>query len=123
RVLVGDGHYVKHDDYWWSQDPIHQFGDDKAFFRLLRETRADGAETVFGYDAYLLVMTTVTTPLGVVSAAEIDYHVLTPWRIHDPNGNTAEIRYDELGFVIAATTIGKTMRSDGTSEPYGGDPI
>lgn len=82
----------------------------------------DGAwntETFVNYDAYdLLVLETRDTLGNRISAGTrkqddsldkhgIDYRVLQPWLMMDPNRNRTGVKFDALGLVVGTTVMGK----------------
>jgi RHS repeat-associated protein len=68
--------------------------------------------TVVDYDANDLLVTNTRDPLGNTTHAEINYRVLQPWRMTDPNGNHGEAAFDTLGLVVATALIGKNGEGD-----------
>jgi len=69
---------------------------------------AYGNATTLGYDAYWLLMASVTDPVGNSTVATLlDYRVLAPQTVTDPNGNATDYRYDGLGLLVGIAMRGK----------------
>jgi len=69
---------------------------------------AYGDATTLGYDAYWLLMAIVTDPVSnSTTAAPLDYRVLAPLTVTDPNGNATDYRYDGLGLLVGIAIRGK----------------
>jgi RHS repeat-associated protein len=62
-----------------------------------------------------LVPVATTDPAGNTTAATVNYRVLQPWLVIDPNENRTACRYDALGMVTAYALMGKAL-PDGTDE-------
>ena len=45
----------------------------------------------------------------------VNYRVLAPWLVTDPNVNRSGVRFDALGMVVATAAMGKLL-PDGTDE-------
>lgn len=87
-------------------------------FRDPFHTTAFSTETVVRYDAYdLLIVETRDALDNVVTvetqddtggaAVRIDYRVLQPYGLTDPNGNRTRATFDALGMVVATAVMGK----------------
>lgn len=127
-----EGLYRHHDEHWWQASPTLHYLPAEGFNLLSREVQGTWREdrpveavTRYDYDApYLLSVTGVTDPLGSRTLATgMDYHVVAPWRIVDPNENVSEVRYDPLGVVVVSTLYGRLLSSAGTEQPYGNEPL
>ncbi len=55
--------------------------------------------------------------------ADIDYNVVAPYRITDPNENVAEALYDPLGVIMVSTAQGHILGQDGSPILYGSDRL
>jgi len=81
-------------------------------------TSAVSTESFVIYDAYSLLMVGTRDALGNVvtaitrddtgaTALRLDYRVLQPFWITDPNGNRARVAFDALGMVVGTAVMGK----------------
>ena len=75
------------------------------------------------YDDYNLFLKKTEDPLNNIITVEtrdddghetvaLDYRVLQPWAMVDPNGNSTEIRFDLLGMVAGTAVKGKNGEGD-----------
>ncbi len=110
--------YSLRDGYYWKRDDVNHFSPPGEFSQLISSESRDGARTTFTYDHYALETIAVEDALGNRTTAAIDYHLLAPWRIADPNGAISEVRYDALGIVVAATKHGAV-----NGAPWGFDSL
>lgn len=96
-------------------------------YRLpVRIERPDGGATELIHDPTHpthLTLAEVLDPRGKRTRADIDYHLLAPHRITDPNDAVAEVRYDPLGVILVATSCGTVIDDTGASRPYGNAPL
>jgi RHS repeat-associated protein len=83
------------------------------FFAPRRVVDPFGAISRADFDAYSLLLVTVTDPVGNATAAANDYRVLQPTTVTDPNGNRVSVAFDVLGYVTATAVMGKTTESLG----------
>ena len=78
------------------------------------------------YDEYALLIQQTRDPLDNVIAAvtkdtmdrviiTLDYRVLQPWMVTDPNDNRDEVAYDILGLVVGTAVMGKVGEIKGDS--------
>ena len=130
--LANEGGYLLADGYWWQPSPVQHYStEEDSFFNLTREVRADGGTTDYTYDLpYYLTLTDVVDAMGNRTEARIDYHLIAPHHITDPNENVAEVRYDQLGMIVVSTTHGSVLAYDWNSDregdgamPYGNAPL
>ena len=84
-------------------------------YRAPFDSDAAPAETVTLYDAHDLIQQETRSPLGnrvtagiraadpaqPLVAGGIDYRVLSPWQVMDPNRNMAQVAFDALGQAVA----------------------
>jgi RHS repeat-associated protein len=71
-------------------------------------TTAMPTETVVTYDRHdLLAVQTIDALDNRVIASRLDYRVLQPAEITDPNRNRVTVAYDALGMVVASAVMGK----------------
>lgn len=76
------------------------------FFLPHRVQDAFGQTTTVAYDAHDLAAIETVDPLGNAVRAELDYRVLQPNRITDPNGNRSAVAFDALGMVVGTAVMG-----------------
>src|SRR5262249_4288857 len=97
-TLLGDAGYQDRtgtDDGWWTKTGRQVF--DAAHFYLPSEVLDPfGQSATIAYDDYKLFATSVTDPLDNVVSAQLDYRVLAPWEVTDPNGNRTQAAFDDL---------------------------
>ncbi|MFT3771558.1 MAG: SpvB/TcaC N-terminal domain-containing protein [Minicystis sp.] len=116
-TILEEGGYVRFstatDEPWWVPSGVQVY-DDEAFYLPISFLDPFENETTVTYDAaYHLFVTTVTDPLENTVSAAYDLRVLAPYEITEPNGNRAQVRFDELGMVVATAVMGKAEDSDG----------
>jgi RHS repeat-associated protein len=96
------------------------------FFLPRRFEDPFGNPTTVTYDGYDLLLeesqdavgnlvTTQTNDAQGNGVIALDYRVLQPWCLTDPNGNRAEVRFDALGLVAGTAVRGKVGESLGDS--------
>ena len=139
RMLTQAG-YVRDGDTWWI--PSGQVfyspnaGDDhqaelafaeRHFFRPRRFRDPYGNTTTIVYDGYDLLVSQSRDPLGnLITAGErdagdqiispgLDYRVLQPHVVSDPNRNRAAVAFDALGRVAGTALMGKPEERLGDS--------
>jgi RHS repeat-associated protein len=124
------------DDDWWipsgrvffsehsTDAPAQELASARRHFFLPRRFRdpfhtdAISTESFVTYDAYDLLIVETRDALGnVVTAATLDdeghaanrinYRVLRPFWLTDPNGNRAAVAFDALGMVVGTAVMGK----------------
>ena len=129
--LSNESGYLLADGYWWQPSPIAHYETSEGFFNLAREERQDGGTTDYTYDlSYCLTLTDVVDAMGNRTEAQIDYHLIAPHHITDPNENVAEVRYDPLGMILVSTSHGSVLAYDWDNDreregsmPYGNAPL
>ena len=72
-----------------------------------------GAATLIGYDAHLLAAARVEDAAANVTEAVLDYRVLQPSLVTDPNDNRTAVAFDPLGRVTAQAAMGKDGAGEG----------
>ncbi|MPZ76801.1 MAG: toxin [Deltaproteobacteria bacterium] len=138
-MLSDDGHYVHFDgdDNWWIpsgrvfMSPNEEDGAaqelafaQQHFLMPLRFRDPFGQTATVEYDDYDLLPLETRDPLGNrVTAGErpddgsviprIDYRVLQPELMTDPNGNRSAVAFDILGLVAGAAVAGKPGENAG----------
>ncbi|MEU0094818.1 SpvB/TcaC N-terminal domain-containing protein [Kribbella sp. NPDC006257] len=117
--MLTEGGYCRRDESgdWWAPSGNQVF-DAAHFYLPVGSVDPFGATWTTAYDEpnWLLPVRTVD-PVGNVARTEIDYRVLQPWRLTDPNGNSVALRFDELGMVTATATMGKAGEGDTLNDP------
>ena len=79
--------------------------------------------TAVEYDAYDLLVTRTTDPVGSSVLATNDYRVLQPREVTDPNRNRSASAFDALGMVVATAVMGKQGQPLGDLlEGFSADP-
>jgi RHS repeat-associated protein len=89
-------------------------------------TDAVSTETVITYDAYDLLVVATRDAVGNVvttdtqdddrqTAIRMDYRVLQPYWVTDPNGNRTRVSFDALGMVVGTAVMGKPGEKRGDS--------
>ncbi len=135
------GGYVAWDGNWWipsgrvffdsganTSNPaltaaIEQSTARQHFFVPRKVADAFGQTTAVDYDAYDLLVTRTTDPVGNSVAAANDYRVLQPREVTDPNRNRSASAFDALGMVVATAAMGKTGQPLGDLlEGFDADP-
>jgi RHS repeat-associated protein len=113
RDVDGDG------PFWVSSDRVfyapHASEADEElafavrhFFLPHRYVDPFGHATIVGYDGVFNLMPVMTRDAaGNETSAELDYRVLQPKRLIDPNGNRSEARFDALGMLAGTAVMGK----------------
>lgn len=121
--LRTEGRYQQQDGYWWQPSDTYHYQAASGFFQLARLERLDGGVTTVTYDPYALTIVEIQDALGNRIRGEIDYHLLAPHRITDPNNNIAEVLYDPLGVVIVSSIQGQVLDTAGNTQTYGHDRL
>lgn len=132
------------DANWWlpsgrtfySDNPNHSAAEELAearthFFlpRRYRDpfhTNAVSTESLATYDAYDLLLVETRDALDNVVTARtqddegntslrLDYRVLQPYWLTDPNGNRARVAFDTLGMLVGTAVMGKPGENLGDS--------
>ena len=95
-------------DLWAAQRGFVTFADLTGFHAMVGHRPVRGAgETTIGYDTDYCTMRSVTAPDGCTTqVVAMDYRVMKPLRIDDPNENSQEACYDGLGRILARTFWG-----------------
>jgi RHS repeat-associated protein len=133
EVLAAAGYVSSPDGGWWlptgrgylspaADGPEAELRYAARHFMLpLRHRDAmhgDGfdTETTVAFDEYDLLPVAATDAAGdTVRATRLDYRVLKPWQVTDPNGNRTEVAFDVLGLVVATAVRGKPGEHAGDS--------
>ncbi|WP_343299487.1 toxin TcdB middle/N-terminal domain-containing protein [Paenibacillus cellulosilyticus] len=104
KLLETEGGYRRDTNNWWAFDFASEYGDQDSYYRVQANVDAFGNRTTYHYDAYSLLMVSVTDALHNTAVMEQgDYLCLLPQRIIDRNRNVSEVIYDALGRVRVAS--------------------
>jgi RHS repeat-associated protein len=98
------------DDWWVPAGRVGYLdaGTPLPFFLPYQYLDAYGFATTLAYEIHWLLPVSVTDPLdNTTTASPIDYRVLAPQTVTDPNGNATDFRYDALGVLVAVAIRGK----------------
>ena len=136
-MLSKDGGYVhsKGDLNWWISSgkifysPTSSKELDFArqnFFLPHRFQDPFGNITTATYDKYTLLLLEIADPLGNITTVNtkddsgigfiaLDYRVLQPYQVTDPNGNRSAVSFDALGMVVGTAVMGKPGEKKGDS--------
>ncbi len=127
-AILGEGGYIQlaGETGWWmpsgrtylspgdSDTPTQELANALAqFFMPRRAVDPFGGVSRVAYDAYTLLVASVTDPVGNITAAANDYRVLKPAMITDPNGNRSAVAFDAFGLVTATAVMGKSSETLG----------
>lgn len=123
-------HFPQGDPNWWilssrvfyspgvNDSPQQElvFAKDHFFLPHRSEDPFGNSSTLKYDDDNKLLLQETRDPLdNVVSVAELDYRLLQPSIITDPNGNISAVACDILGLVTGTAVMGKTSESIGDS--------
>ncbi len=134
-MLGGEGGYVSGQGYrtlglfpaidpdgcWWVPTGRVYYSPDRGdtpdqertyartnFYQPHRFSDPFGNVTTVKYDDRALLLRETRDPLGnTVTATELDYRVMQPRVITDPNGNRSAVAFDALGLVVGTALMGK----------------
>lgn len=112
--LEGDGPFwIPSGQAFYSpgeEPPEQELGFARAHFFLPHRFRNPfGDATVVAYDErYNLSPVSTRDAVGNETTSELDYRVLQPRKVTDPNGNRGEARFDALGMLTGTALRGKT---------------
>lgn len=119
ELLIQEGGYVYLADEgkWLVPAGRTVFAPDAAehFYQPTGFTDPFGNTSWIEYDQYDLHLTKTIDPYANVVEAEIDYRVLQPKRVIEPNGNRSDVVFDALGMVVGTAVMGKSGESLGDS--------
>jgi RHS repeat-associated protein len=140
-TVLTKGGYVDldNDGHWWipsgqmfyspptDDSPAQELAYAQQHFFLPHRYLDPFANTTqVEYDQYQLLAVETRDTLGNVTTAKtqddeqniatrLDYRVLQPYWITDPNGNRAQVAFDTLGKVVATAVMGKPGENQGDS--------
>ncbi len=111
RDIEGDGHFwVPSGRVFYAPNAADDELDFavRHFFLPHRYVDPFGHATIVGYDGVFNLMPVMTRDAaGNETRAELDYRVLQPKCLVDPNGNRSGARFDALGMVAGTAVMGK----------------
>jgi RHS repeat-associated protein len=112
RELDGDGPFwLPSGRVFYSREemaPADELTEALRDFFLPRRFRDPfGHSTLVGYDEHRLAQVFTCDAVGNETRATLDYRVLQPHRLTDPNGNRSEARFDALGMLVGTALHGK----------------
>jgi len=105
------------DTNWWipSGTAIYPANPANHFYIPIGAKDSLGVETVATYDKYDLLIEQVQVKQAAwnIVSSTIDYRVLGPVMMTDPNKNRSTVEIDELGMVVKSAIMGKAGSADG----------
>ena len=114
--MTGIAGYVSPDGDYWTSAGVTGY-DATHFFQAVVYTDPFTNVASVVYDPERLVVielhSSATPSLDNVTTATIDYRVLMPAMITDPNGNRSAAAFDELGMVVATAVMGRAGAGEG----------
>ncbi|MGD1845644.1 MAG: SpvB/TcaC N-terminal domain-containing protein, partial [Salibacteraceae bacterium] len=100
--------------YFTNQQNQYDFQAGSGSFGLITAMRdAFDQETQVSFDAYQVLPISVSDAKGMTTLAEMDYRVLQPREVTDPNNNVSAARFSPLGLPIATALMGKAGENEG----------
>ncbi|HEX7704496.1 MAG TPA: hypothetical protein VF403_27340, partial [Kofleriaceae bacterium] len=110
--------YVSPDGDLWIHSGITGY-DAASFYQGTHFTDVFGNTSRVVFDPLQLHIveehTSATAQFDNVTTATIDYRVLAPSLVTDPNGNRSAAAFDELGMVVAVASMGRDGANEGDS--------
>lgn len=113
-ALLSEGSYQWVDGMWWQPTGTQGFAAQH-FYLPVADRDPFGNTSFISYDDFNLSVRSTRDPVGNVVQAEIDYRVLQPYAVIDPNGNRAAVAFDALGMVVGTAVMGKAEDTVGDS--------
>lgn len=113
-MLLTGGYHQEADipGYWWV--PSGQQAFDQELFYLAYTSRDPfGFDSNITYDPYALAAIEVVDARKNTVKADINYRVLQPEKVTDPNGNRSTVVFDTLGLVAGSAVMGKESENIG----------
>ena len=130
EVSSEEGRYEYRNGYWWQPSETVFYGPGSTFFLARSTKNLNDVEVRLKYDTeYHLNIIGIETwlpgesgPRFIVSSI-IDYNLLAPWQITDPNGNTSEVQYDPFGVIRVSTVYGEILDESSAVQKSGHKPL
>lgn len=122
-IAIGEGGYVDldGDGNWWAPTPRLFYSLDPAlpeatyarvhFYLPHGQVDPFGGVTRVAWEADLAVVER-TDPVGNLTTSVVNYRLLQPWLVADPNANRRGVRFDALGMVVSSAAMGKALPGD-----------
>jgi RHS repeat-associated protein len=123
-LLEAEGRYVQQDGAWWAPTGRAVF-DPARFFVPIEAIDPFGHRQVVRYDSYTLAVIETEDALGnrvtaglrnaagEITSIGIDYRIVAPVMLTDPNLNRTMIEVDALGMVVKTAVMGKEGAEEG----------
>ena len=112
-MLLEGGYHQEPDIDGYRWVPSGQLSFDPPQFYLSEVARDPFAvDTNSSYDDYALMTVEAIDALGNKTLAKIDYRMLQPYQVTDPNGNHSFAAFDELGMVVGTAVRSKSGDGD-----------
>lgn len=106
--LTNECRYLSDGGFYWLPSGTITYNPDK-FFRSEEYTDALGEVSKVAYDAHsLMAVRAEDAAENVNEVVTVNYRVVSPMVMKDPNDNLSAVRYDPLGRVTGLFLIGKT---------------
>ncbi|HSH82028.1 MAG TPA: SpvB/TcaC N-terminal domain-containing protein, partial [Herpetosiphonaceae bacterium] len=104
-VLTEAGYHEEPDvtGWWWAPEGQQAF-DATRFYQPVLTYDRFGNRSQIDHDRYALLIERIEAPHGNITVAAIDYRMLEPYRLTDPNGVISEVAYNTLGMVAGTAT-------------------
>lgn len=99
---------------WWARDYEAELSP-ALFYSPIRARNPWSAESSIEMDDLALAVTSTTAHLqhtDLTTTAEIDYRLMQPWRVTEPNGTVQTVRFDLLGRPIQTAVTGPEGEGD-----------
>ncbi len=112
--MMHEGAYHQEPDitgYWWVPGGQQSFKQELFY---LSDVARDPfvVDSHVTHDKYILAVRETHDVLENITRAQIDYRVLQPGQVTDPNGNHAFAAFDALGLVVGTAVQSKTGDGD-----------
>jgi RHS repeat-associated protein len=118
--MTGAAGYASPDGDYWTSAGVTAY-DAANFCQAVAYTDPFGNTASVVHDPERLFViehhSSATPRFDNVTAATIDYRVLQPAMVTDPNGNRSAAAFDELGMVVATAMMGRAGAGDTLADP------
>lgn len=117
--VAGDEHVA---GYFTSTTHKYDFHDSPAQGRGLVKVTRDSLkkDTLLDYDGYELMVTRVTDPANLTTAATYDYRAFQPREVTGPNKNRTHYSFTPLGLVESTSSMGRVGENVGDDAAHPG---